>query len=90
MIQKPNLRLRKIGNRYMIVEACDNNVDFTNVYSMNETAAWLWEAVSRGGNCSPAELARNMCQMYRVEYGCALRDVERQLEEWREMGLVDD
>lgn len=88
MIPKSNLTLRKIGSKYMIVESAGNCVNLTNVYSLNETAAWLWEAVCRGGARTPEALAKELCAAYEVEYECALRDVERQLKEWEEMGLL--
>lgn len=51
---KSNLKLRRIGNRHMIVEVSDSCVNLTNVYSLNGTAARLWrwsatgKAVQRG------------------------------------------
>ena len=46
---KRNLQLRKIQNQYMIVEASAANVNMSNVYSLNKTAADLWEITLRGG-----------------------------------------
>lgn len=86
---KPNLTLRRIGNKYMIVEASESCVNLTNVYSMNETAARLWEAINKGDNRTPAELAEDLCVAYRVDYDRALRDIELQMEEWKKMGLLD-
>lgn len=85
---KPNLKLRKIGNKFMIVESVDNCVNLTNVYSMNETAAWLWEAIGKGNNPAPEELAESLCKEYAVDYERALHDVKLQLEEWEKMGLL--
>ena len=78
---KSNLKLRRIGNRHMIV-------DLTNVYSLNGTAARLWEMVCNGEGRTAGELAEGLCKTYDVEYGRALRDVERQIEEWEKMGLL--
>lgn len=85
---KAILKLRRIGNKYMLVESMDNGINLTNVYSMNETAAWLWEAICGEDSYTPEELAENLCKEYRVEYECALRDVKHQLDDWRRMGLV--
>lgn len=86
---KPNLKLRKIGRKFMIVETVDGCVNLTNVYSMNDTAAWLWEAVNSNGNRTPEELAEGLCREYGVEYERVLMDVRRQLEEWRDMELLE-
>lgn len=88
MIPKSNLKLRKIGSKYMIVETSDSCVNLTNVYSLNETAALLWEMLCRRDGYTPEELAEELCKTYEVEYGRALHDVERQLEEWEKMGLL--
>lgn len=57
LIPKPHLKLRRIGSRHMIVEASDSCVNLTNVYSLNGTAARLWEAVCKDGCRTPGELA---------------------------------
>lgn len=85
---KSDLKLRRIGGKYMIVEASDSCVNLTNVYSMNETAAWLWEVLCRKDGHTPEELAEELCKTYNVEYGRALHDVEHQLAEWENMGLL--
>ena len=88
IIPKSNLKLRKIGSKYMIVETSDSCVNLTNVYSLNETAAQLWEMLCREDGCTPEELAEELCKTYEVEYERALHDVESQLAEWEKMGLL--
>ena len=56
LIPKPHLKLRRIGSRHMIVEASDSCVNLTNVYSLNGTAARLWEAVCKDGCRTTGEL----------------------------------
>lgn len=85
---KSNLKLRKIGSKYMIVDASDSCVNLTNVYSLNETAARLWERICDGKEHTPEELAEELCRTYEVEYERALHDVECQLAEWGKMGLL--
>ena len=77
LIPKSGLKLRRIGNRHMIVEVSDSCVNLTNVYSLNGTAARLWEMVCNGEGRTAGELAEGLCKTYDVEYGRALRDVER-------------
>ena len=85
---KANLRLHHIGNRYMVVESGDNNVDMVNVYTLNESAAWLWEEASKGGR-TVETLADGLCAEFDIDHDLALNDVRRQVEEWIEMGLVE-
>ena len=88
MMPKATLKLRKIGGKYMIVETSDSCVNLTNVYSLNETSALLWEMLCRREGHTPEELAEELCKTYEVEYERALRDVESQLAEWEKMGLL--
>ncbi|MCL8000542.1 hypothetical protein M8994_20335, partial [Brucella sp. 21LCYQ03] len=37
------LTLRQIGKDYIIVEPGQDKVDLSIVYTLNETAAWLWK-----------------------------------------------
>ena len=85
---KAGLRLRKVGGQYMIVEACAGHINLSGVYSLNRAAALLWERLSEGA-CTSRDLADCLCRTYGLDLGTAVRDVERQLAEWREYGLVD-
>ncbi|MCA5004128.1 PqqD family protein [Sphingobacterium bovistauri] len=42
---KEGLIVRKVGEDYVIVAPEQGMVDLSKVYSLNETAAWLWEAL---------------------------------------------
>lgn len=84
---RDGLQLRKIGNRYMVVDACEDNVNLSHVYSLNGTAAWMWERLAEGIS-SPDELTDRLCEDYQVERERAFHDVENQLAEWQSFGLV--
>ena len=45
---KNNLQLRKLGNSYMIVEVSAENVNMSNVYTLNKTAADMWQLITEG------------------------------------------
>lgn len=82
------MQLRKIKNLYMIVEASADNVNMSNVYSLNHTAAELWQLVNSGERTAD-ELAGWLSDNYSIEPASALHDVERQLAEWKSYGLLD-
>ena len=46
---KDGLTLRTICNQHMIVDLCDDVVNMTNVYTLNDVAAWLWSTVQVKG-----------------------------------------
>lgn len=87
MRSKQGLQLRKIGKQYMIVEACSDNVNMSNVYSLNKTAAWMWQQLE-SADLTADELADRLCEVYAVDKTAALRDVEQQLAEWQSYGLI--
>ena len=82
------LQLRRIGRQYMIVEASAENVNMSYVYSLNHTAAQLWERLSQG-NFTAEELASWLAGLYGIEPDVARCDVERQLAAWLEFGLIE-
>ncbi len=79
------LKLRKIGSRYMIVSLAENNVNLSEVYTLNETAAGIWERVEES---TVEEIADWICGEYEVDRERALADLEAQLDEWEKFGLI--
>lgn len=85
---RKGIQLRQIGNRYMIVDTCAGNVNMSKVYSLNQTAAWIWQRVAEGCNTLD-ELAERLCQEYNVDKEVARRDLEKQLADWQAFGLIE-
>lgn len=81
------LQLRRVGKQYMIVKANENNVNMSDVYSLNRTAARMWERLAKGG-CTADDLATCLCEEFDTDQATALQDVERQLSEWKAFGLI--
>lgn len=84
---RTNLKLRKVGDRYMLVVVSDSDMHTTAVYTFNETAAFVWNAAAEAG-FDPAALARLLCGEYDIDYPSALSDIERLLAEWKATGLI--
>lgn len=84
---KDNLKLRKIGNKYMIVDASIANVNMVDVYTMNETAALLWKEFETK-EFMPDDMADFLQQEYEVTLEQAQKDIENLLEEWIRLGLT--
>lgn len=88
IVPRQGLQLRKIGKQYMIVDAITDNVNLTNVFSLNEQAALMWQRVNEG--CfSACEIAQWLAEQYKLTAADVQADVERQLDEWQDFGLVD-
>lgn len=84
---KKNLKLRRMGGQYMIVDASGCEVNLTRVFTLNETAAFLWKQ-AEGRSFEPQDLADALCKEYAVEPEQALNDVTRMLAAWERQGLV--
>lgn len=89
MQPKKGLELRQIGNRYVIVKVCDDLVNMTDVFTLNRTAARLWQRMAEGG-FTAGQLARWLCDTYDVAPDRAQADVKRQLDEWKNYGLLEE
>lgn len=83
----PLLRLRRIGNKCVIVRIVDGNANLTDVISLNETAAALWERF-RDFEFTEDEMVEWMCGEYEVEEPVAREDVHKLLEKWGRYGML--
>ena len=81
------LRLRKIGRKYMIVNAGSSMHNKAEVFTLNEVAAQMWQYVE-GKDFETEDLVEWLCQEYDVEKDVARRDVEKQVDEWKQFGLI--
>ena len=89
MRQKEGFVLRDICGEKAVVAEGHKVVDFGKMISMNDTAVWLWEKCTELGDFTAEQLADALCEEYEVESTRALADVNRILDQWKEMGLVE-
>ena len=82
-----SLRLRNMGRRYMIVRDDGDNVNMTDVFTLNETAAALWQEFS-GKEFAVEDMCSYLVENYEVEPEIALKDVNALVDEWRKFGLI--
>lgn len=84
-----SLVLRKIGKHQMIVLPSRDGADMTEVLTLNDTAAWLWQKAA-GVEFTAGTLAGWLCSEYDVALETAQEDVEAMLDVWRSHGLVTE
>ena len=89
MRQKEGFVLRDICGDKAIVPEGFQVVDFRKMISMNDTAVWLWEKCTELGDFTAEQLAEALCGEYEVESSKALADINRILDQWKEMGLLE-
>lgn len=86
---KKGFELRNVCGENVIIAQGIENLDFSKMVNLNETASFLWEAAMQK-EFDAEELAERLCQEYEVEKERALKDVEQLLNEWKELGLLEE
>lgn len=87
---RENIRLRRLGSKYMIVNASEQTVLMSDVYTLNETAAFLMTKCIEYCDFEAEQLAVDLTQEYEVSYEQALSDVNATIDCWRKSGLLED
>ena len=85
---KKGFELRTICGETIVVAHGIENIDFSKIISLNESAAYLWRKVE-GRDFDAAELARLLTEEYDVDAATALRDAEKTAKEWQAAGLAE-
>ena len=88
IVPRSDLQICRIGKKTILVDCSAENIDTTDVYSMNETAVWMWQKVNKKP-CTAETLTTEMCAIFDVSQSQARKDIDIQLKEWEEMGLID-
>ncbi|MFA4046403.1 PqqD family protein [Prevotella sp. PCHR] len=88
MRTKKGFNLRTVCGENIIVAEGKENIDFSNIISMNESSAYLWKEVT-GREFTCEELAELLTREYNVEKETALKDVTALTEEWKKIGIIE-
>jgi len=86
---KPGFNLRSICGENIVVAEGKQNIDFSNIISMNESSAYLWEKIHEK-EFTIDDLAKLLCEEYEVDYETALSDSTALVEQWTQAGLLID
>lgn len=79
--------LRHVGDDYIIVEPGQDQIDMSRVYTLNETAAWLWEQL-QGKDFTLADVTTLLLDRYEVDEQTARQDAAKLIELFQVQGLV--
>lgn len=86
---KEGFVLRNVCGESVIIAEGLENIDFSKLLSINETAAWIWKKASELGDFTAEQLAEALCQEYNVEPAQAVADVSELLGQWTELGIAE-
>ena len=85
---KNDLVLRHIGRDYIVINPRKDMVDMTDVYTLNETAAWLWQQLGHK-EFTLSQVVHLILQHYKTEHEQAERDARSLIRLFRENGLLE-
>jgi hypothetical protein len=90
MKTKPGLTLRDICGEYIIVAEGLENIDFSNIISLNESSAYLWKKVEQMDSFTADDLARFLTDEYEVDLATATADSEALIKQWLSVGVISE
>ena len=86
---KKGFQLQNVCGEHIIIPAGEENIDFSQIISLNPTAADLWENIAEKENFTIEDMAQLLLAEYEVEEDIALEDCKLIAECWNEMGLIE-
>ena len=87
MRTKKGFRLRELGGEYILIGESAELVNFNNLVTFNEAAAYLWRAVE-GKEFDAETLTNLLLEEYEVSEAIAREDAQATLEDWKEIGII--
>ncbi len=84
---KDDLLHLNVGHDHFVIDTDTGTLDATDLYAMNEAAAYLWEHFT-GRDFTTEEMAAQLAEAYDVTPEQALADVRQLLSLWDEYGLI--
>ena len=80
-------QLFHVGHDYFVVDMSSACIDKTQLYSMNEATAFLWEEF-HDKEFTPEEMSMRLCEAFEVDAETARRDISQMLETWKVFGMM--
>lgn len=85
---KPGFELRVICGENIIIAHGVQNIDFSKVITLNESAATVWKAVA-GKDFTEQDIVDVLVGEYEVDTTTAQADAHTLVASWKDAGLVD-
>lgn len=89
MKAKPGFNLREVCGENIIVAEGKENIDFSNIISMNESSAYLWKMIQEK-EFTPETLQQLLLEEYEVDEETALADAKAVAQQWIKAGIVEE
>lgn len=89
MKAKKGFITREVCGETVLLATGEENIDFTNIISLNETAKFLWEKASALDAFTVENMASWLTDEYEVGEEEALADSRELVEQWAEAGILE-
>lgn len=90
MRTKKGFELQNVCGEYLLIPTGIENVDFSNIISMNSTTAFLWERIAGMDSFDIDTMVGLLLQEYEVSKDVAREDCELIARRWIEMGIAEE
>ncbi len=84
-----DLQLRKLGNDFIIIDPGQDMIDMSKVFTLNETAAFLWEEL-QGKEFTEETVSDILLENYEVKEDVAVKDAKKLIQTFIKGGLIRD
>lgn len=88
MKAKKGFNLREICGEHILIAEGKENIDFSKIISMNESAAYLWNKL-QDKDFTTEDMAKLLTEEYEVDQATALQDAEKLAKTWVEAGICE-
>lgn len=88
MRAKKGFNLRDICGQNIIVAEGKENIDFSNIISMNESSALLWKSI-QGKDFTVDDLTKILTDNYEVDDATAKKDATILVKQWQDAGIIE-
>lgn len=85
---KKGFELRKVCDENIIISHGVENINFTKVITLNDSAATLWNKVM-GKDFTEEELVNILLDEYEVDKETAAKDIKALVASWKEAELIE-
>lgn len=84
--KNPDVVFRKIADQFILVPIKQKVADLKSVYTLNETAAFIWERLD--GKTGVSQIKDGLTQEFEIDPACAESDVRGVLAKLESLSLA--
>ena len=94
MKEKPGFKLQDVCGTFILIAEGKENMDFSNIISMNESSKLLWESL-QDKEFTVEDMAQILIENYEIAentplpYDVAVKDAEALAQQWKESGIIE-